>query len=90
VGDGENWEGGGDKPNASAGMSRVKCDQCGQSYASGEAHACQAVNDNVDKGPPTPFDEKRWRRAYMREYMRRRRRKPEPGEPQDQPKDQAS
>lgn len=72
-------------------MIRVKCDKCGQSYPQKAGHRCPAegeptpeANDNVDKGPPVPFDEKQWRREYMRDYMRRRRKRQEPVEPKDQ------
>lgn len=55
-------------------MVRAKCRKCGQSYPKSAVHLCvgAAANDN----PPdkvVPFDDKAWRRAYMRRYMRERR-----------------
>lgn len=50
------------------------CAQCGQTVPEGETHQCEAPhNDNPAPDETPPFDEKEWRKGYMREYMRRLR-----------------
>ena len=57
-------------------MISVTCERCGQSYPGGAGHQCpspEASNDNP--GGRSRYDEKVWRRGYMREYMARKREK---------------
>jgi len=62
-------------------MIRERCEKCGESYPAGAPHEClpapkpRPENDNHDDQgqPPGHFDEKAWRKSYMREYMRRKR-----------------
>lgn len=57
-------------------MVRVKCRNCGQSYPKSASHLCGPAEPPANDNPPdkvVPFDEKTWRRAYMRRYMRERR-----------------
>jgi hypothetical protein len=51
------------------------CERCGQTVPEGEAHQCadRPHNDNPPPAGTPPFDEKEWRKGYMREYMRRLR-----------------
>jgi hypothetical protein len=51
------------------------CERCGLNYPASGKHNCsrlspEAANENSNI---VEFDEKAWRRGYMREYMRRRR-----------------
>ena len=49
------------------------CERCGLNYPANGKHNCsrpKAANENCNI---VEFDEKAWRRGYMREYMRRRR-----------------
>ena len=58
-------------------MVRAKCPNCGLKYPKLAGHLCAGegeppANDNpADK--VVPFNDKEWRRAYMRRYMRERR-----------------
>lgn len=45
-------------------MNRLKCEKCGRKHPLDQP--C-AANDNQ------PFDEKEWRKVYMKEYMRKKR-----------------
>ena len=68
-------------------MIRERCEKCGESYPAGAPHECPLAappkprpeNDNHDDQAPPPdappghFDEKAWRKSYMREDMRRKR-----------------
>jgi hypothetical protein len=50
------------------------CERCGRTVREGETHQCAVDPQNDNPAPQTPpFDEKEWRKAYMREYMRRLR-----------------
>lgn len=57
----------------------TRCERCGETVPEGETHQCEAPhNDNPAPGHEAPdgtppFDEKEWRKGYMREYMRRLR-----------------
>ena len=47
-------------------MIRMRCLKCGQPRREGEGHSCP--NEAKE-----PFDEKAWKRDYMRGYMKRYR-----------------
>ena len=46
----------------------MKCEKCGHDHAANQI-CVKAPNANDN----TPFDEKQWRKAYMRDYMRKKR-----------------
>lgn len=46
----------------------MKCEKCGHDHAANQI-CVQAPNANDNR----PFDEKQWRKAYMRDYMRKKR-----------------
>jgi hypothetical protein len=56
-------------------MVRVKCPKCGQAYPKGAGHMCDGKEPGNDNAPQdlAPYDDKAWRREYMRRYMRQRR-----------------
>ena len=57
-------------------MVRVKCPKCGQKYPKSAGHLCGPEKPPANDNPPdkvVPFNDKEWRREYMRRYMRERR-----------------
>ena len=74
-------------------MIKARCEKCGAVIAPGEEHKCPEPppgppgNDNPAPEPPGHFDEKAWRKAYMRRYMREWRARRHKGR---QPEDIAS
>ena len=68
-------------------MIRRRCEKCGESYPAAEEHECPP--EPPEPPPGSHYDEKQWRKDYMRKYMRdkRERLRRQKAEP---PKDMAS
>jgi hypothetical protein len=54
-------------------MIRERCEKCGESFPAGAGHECASEPRQAMPDPPAHYDEKAWRKAYMKEYMRRKR-----------------